>query len=113
DHAFVHGMYEPHGEEDEVGLDLELASRDGFDSAIDAHAIELAQLARFAPERGGQYGEVALGAFLVARRSAQFERPFRPGEELVLGERRLRQELEIGDRERALANGRADAVGAG
>ena len=60
-----------------------------------------------------QHREVALGAFLVARRGAQLERPFRPGQQLVLVHRRLRHDLEIGHRERALADGGADAVGAG
>src|SRR5271166_5153138 len=49
----------------------------------------------------------------MARRGAQLERPVRPGDKLVLGKGRRRHDLEIGDGERALADGGADAVGAG
>src|SRR6202030_135373 len=57
--------------------------------------------------------EIALGAFLVARRGAQLERPLRPSEELVLARGRLRHDLEIRHRARALADRSADAVRAG
>ena len=42
-----------------------------------------------------------------------FKRPVRPGEQLVLGLRRHRHDLELGDLERALADRGADAVRAG
>ena len=70
-------------------------------------------LAVLAGEFLRQHGEVALGAFLVARRGAQLERPVRPGQQLVLVQRRLRHDLEIRHRHRALTDRRADAVRAG
>ena len=60
-----------------------------------------------------QHGEVARRAFLVARRGAQLQRPVRPRQQLVLVLGRLRHDLEIDDRDRALADRGADAVGAG
>ncbi|CAM5626735.1 hypothetical protein RLIN73S_07043 [Rhodanobacter lindaniclasticus] len=44
---------------------------------------------------------------------AQPKRPVRPGQRLVLLRRRLRQQLELGDRRRALAVGGAHAIRAG
>ena len=52
-------------------------------------------------------------AFLMRVRGAQLERPVRPDQRLVLLLRRLRQDLELGDRGRALADRGADAVRAG
>ena len=49
----------------------------------------------------------------MARGGAQLERPVRPGEHLVFAQRRLRQDLEIGHRQRALPDRGADAIGAG
>ena len=46
-------------------------------------------------------------------RGAQLQRPVGPGQGLVLALRRLRHDLELGDRGRALAVGGADAVRAG
>src|SRR5580692_3408080 len=62
--------------------------------------------------RGGD-GEIARGAFLVARRGAQLQRPVWPGQRLVLMLRRLRQNLEVRHRRRSLPERSADAVGAG
>ena len=68
----------------------------------------------FAPRKpAGRDGEIALGALGLARGGAQLERPVRPGERLVLLLRRLRQDLELRDRDRALPERGADAVGAG
>ena len=61
----------------------------------------------------GQDRPFALGAFLLRRRGAQLERPVRPGQRLVLVHRRLRHDLELGDRRRALAVRGADTVRAG
>ena len=49
--------------------------------------------------------------FGLARRGAHLGRPIGPDAELVLPLWRLRADVELGDRERALAEGRADAVG--
>ena len=58
----------------------------------------------------GRDRPVARAAFLVRRRGPQLDRPIRPDERLVLLLGRLRQELELGDRLRALAIRRADAI---
>src|SRR6201999_1552329 len=60
-----------------------------------------------------QHRELARGAFLDAGRDAQLQRPQRPGEILVFLLGRLRHHFEIDDRDRTLADGGADAVGAG
>ena len=44
---------------------------------------------------------------------AQLERPVRPGQHLIFVQRRLRHDLEIRHRARALAEGGADAVRSG
>ena len=85
----------------------------GLNLASTLDAMQLLHLAVLAGEFLRQHGEVALGAFLVARRGAQLQRPVRPGQHLVLVLGRLRHDLEIGDRQRALADRGADAVGAG
>src|SRR5271165_5522781 len=47
DHAFVHGMHEAHGEQNKLGRQLELASGNGVDLAVDAHAMKLLHAATF------------------------------------------------------------------
>src|SRR5690606_17833948 len=114
---------EAHSEQDQVGGDLELAARDlrhahlsarlvagpldprGDDRADAAVAVVLEGL-------GGD-GPVALAALLVGGGGAQLERPVGPGEQLVLVQGRLRQQLELGDGRGTLPVARADAVGAG
>ena len=106
-------MHEAHRQQHQIGVELELGAGDGLELAVHAHAVKLLHLAVLAGELGGQHREVALGAFFVARRRAQLQRPVRPGQHLVLDRRRLRHDLEIPHRERALADRGADAVGAG
>src|SRR5262249_58174421 len=60
-----------------------------------------------------QPGAVTLNPLFVARWRPQLERPIGPGDRLVLLCGRLRHDLEIGHRKRALADRRADAVGPG
>jgi hypothetical protein len=51
DHAFVHGMHEPHGEQDEVGRDVELAAGNRLDLAIDAGGTSTHEIVAFDPTR--------------------------------------------------------------
>src|SRR5207249_2794633 len=88
----------------EVGLDLErLAVLLADEAAEPVVAVGL--------DRRG--GKLADAAFLLARGGAVLDRPERPAQPLVLLLRRLRKDLELGDRSRALAVGGADAVGPG
>src|SRR3970282_2576995 len=57
-------------------------------------------------------GKIARSAFGLARRGAELERPVGPGERLVLLVRRLGKDLELRDRDGALPERWADAVGA-
>src|SRR5690606_26470978 len=61
----------------------------------------------------GGDGELALAPFLVAGGGAQLDGPVRPGQRAVLLFGRLGQQLELGHADRAVAVGRAHAVGAG
>ena len=80
---------------------------------FDARGDRASRPCRRALEALGRDRPVALAAFLVRRRRAQLDRPVRPHQRLVLALGRLRQQLELRDRRRALAVRRADAVGAG
>ena len=77
EHAVVLGMHEAHGEQDEIGVELELGAGDRLELRIHAHAVRLLHLAVFAREFRRQHGEVARDALLVARRRAQLQRPVR------------------------------------
>ena len=57
--------------------------------------------------------ELAFGAFGLRGRGAHLGRPVGPDGELVFLLRRLRADVELGDADRALAEGGADAVGSG
>ena len=57
--------------------------------------------------------EFALGALGLRGGGAHLGRPIGPDGELVFLLRRLRADVELGDRDRALAEGGADAVGRG
>ena len=92
---------------------LELAAGHRLHLAVEADAFELLDLAVLAEEAAGRHAEIARGALGLARGGAELERPVRPGQRLVLLLRRLRQDLELGHRDRALAERGADAVGAG
>ena len=108
----LHRRYEAHGQQHQVGLDLEFRA---FDLAhlhlagrfvlepFDARADKLLDLAVAALEQLGGHGPVALAAFLVRRGRAQLQGPVGPGHALVLGLGRLRHQLELGDRGRAVA----------
>ena len=100
DHAVVHRAREAHGEEHEIGLELELRAGDRLELVVDADAVKSLHAAVRAGELLGQHREVALGALLLAGRGAQLQRPVRPGQRLVLLVRRLRHDLELGDRAR-------------
>src|SRR5690606_16243571 len=114
---------EAHGEQDQVGGDLELAARD----LGHAHLAGRLVAGPFDPRRHdradapvavvleglGRHRPVTLAAFLVRGGGPQLDRPVRPGEQLVLVQRRLRQELELRDGDGALAVAGADTVGAG
>src|SRR6185437_11870727 len=112
DQAFVHRMHETHGEQHQVGVDLELGAGHRLELVVDAGAVQLLDRAVVAGEPRRHHREFAVGAFLVARRGAQLERPIRPGQHLVFAQRRLRQDFEIEHRNGALAERGADAVGA-
>src|SRR5579883_1046374 len=78
DGALVDGMDEAHGEQHEIGLDVELAAghlahglaaafaRDPFD----AHGVETGNAPILAGEGLGRHGEIALAAFLMRARGA-------------------------------------------
>src|SRR5262249_52023039 len=112
-HSFMHRMHEAHGEENEIGLDLEFRAGHRLELRINVRAMKFFHLAFLAGEFLRQHGELPRDAFLVARRNAQFEWPIRPGEHFILLLGRLRHDLEIGDGFRALADRSADAVRAG
>ena len=76
-------------------------------------ADEPRHLPVLALEMGGDDRECALGALLLRRGGAQLHRPERPAQRLVLAQRRLGHDLELGDRGGALAVRGADAVRAG
>src|SRR5256885_9672475 len=107
----VPGAQEAHGQQHEIGLDLELAPRHLAHARraravlLPAHARpdQLLDFAVAALEALGGNRPVALAAFLVRRRGAQLDRPVRPHQRLVLLFGRLRQELELRDRCGALA----------
>ena len=108
------GTHEAHGEQHEVGLQARTrCPAIGLNLLVDAHAVQPLHAAVLADELLRQHREIALGAFLLARRGAQLQRPVRPGQQLVLLLGRPRHDLELRDRERALADRGADAVGAG
>ena len=68
----------------------------------------------FSPTKArGHHREIALGAFLVARRRAQLQRPVRPVQHLVFLLGRHRHDFELRHLERALADRGADAVRSG
>src|SRR5918997_1949664 len=111
----LHGAGEADGEQDEVGVDLELRTllRDRLalrrPLRLDGvHLLDVAVRAREAPDGDG---EVALPALLMCRVCVEDQGPVGPGEVVgVLG--RLRAMGEDLDRGAALAVGVAQAVGA-
>src|SRR5215471_191159 len=95
-----------HREQNEISLDLEFAVPNleqlavlPLDSACDQRLEPPAVAAEFL----GLHGPIALATFLVRRRGPQLHGPVRPDQRLVLVLRRLRQQLELRDRSRALA----------
>ena len=79
---------------------------------LHAHGLSALTLPLSPTKCLGRDRPVALTAFLVGRRGAQPRRPVRP-HRVALDVRRHRQQLELGDRFRAVPVGGADAVGAG
>src|SRR6476619_8129256 len=84
DHAVVNRRDEAHGEENEIGLELELRAGDRLHLAIDFHASELLDEPVLANEFARQHGEIARRPLFMRRRGTQFQRPVRPGQELIL-----------------------------
>ena len=115
------GAGESHGEEDEIGREVEFRARHRLEghapvlaSLRDAGRFELAHAAVLVadePRRGHRVDTLA--AFLVRGRHAEDLRPLRPW--VVGGARvgRAGQDLELMHRSGALAMHRAEAVGAG
>ena len=62
----MHRMHEAHGEQDEIGLEVEFAAGNGLHLGIDARAMQRLDLAVLARESLGHDREVALGTFLMA-----------------------------------------------
>src|SRR5665213_752122 len=112
---------EAHRQQHELGLDRELRARYFGHShlsvriprPVDARADEPLDAAVAALEALRGHRPVALTSFFLRRRRAQLDRPVGPRQRLVFVLGRLRQQLELHDRQRALAVGRADAVGPG
>src|SRR6478609_2840845 len=106
------GMDEAHGQEHEIGGQLELATRDTLEATafeLHAHAVELFDLAVAADALGG-YAPITLSALFVGRRGTQLQRPKRPGRRSRALIRRSRHDLEARDAEGALTMRGPDAV---
>src|SRR5258708_11759294 len=120
DHALVHRVQVSHREEHELRREREFGAGYFLDlraallvlHPLDVTCGEALDLAVLAFEALGRHGEIALRALLVRGGGAQLERPVRPRERLVLLLGRLRHQLEVHHRFRALAERSADAVAA-
>jgi hypothetical protein len=78
---------ETDGDENQIGLDVEVGALDRLAALVDPHAVHPAHpaIATLDADRSG--GELALGAFGLARRGAELGRPVGPDQQLVLVER--------------------------
>src|SRR5665213_3284040 len=112
---------EAHRQQHELGLDRELRARYFGHShlsvriprPVDARADEPLDAAVATLEALRRDRPVTLASLFLRRRRAQLDRPVGPRQRLVFVLGRLRQQFELHDRQRALAVGRADAVGPG
>ncbi len=120
DELVLLGAGETHGQEHELCREVLLGSFDGFEphavlveDLLNLDGLEAGELAVLARELDGVDREDPLAAFLVRRRRAVHQRPRGPrrGGGPLVG--RPRHDLELMDRLRTLAVGRAEAVGAG
>ena len=121
-HAVRLGVQEPHGQQGQLGLDLELAAGDldhGGTAAVgpflplDPHRVQFLQSAVASREGLGQHRVVADAALFVGRRRPQDHGPLGPG---VVGGSlvgRLGQQFQLVHHLGALTVGRAQTVGAG
>ena len=108
------GMHEAHGQQHQVGLELELGAGDRLDLVVDAHAVQLLRRGRSRPENfcvSTEKSRSAPSSWLDEVRS--FSGQSGQVSSLFSCSGRLRHDLEIGHRQRALADRGADAVGAG
>src|SRR5574337_1095097 len=103
---------ETHRQEHQFRSQHEVGPLDRLELLVDPRALEARDRAVLALESHRRHRELALGAFLVARRGSELHGPVRPGEELVLMLGRHGQNFELRHFERALADRGADAVGA-
>ena len=60
-------MHEAHGEQHQIGIELELGSGNGLDLVVHAHAMKLLHVTVLAGKPGSEHGKIAIDAFLVAR----------------------------------------------
>ena len=63
----MHGMHEAHGEQNEIGLDLEFGSFDRLHLVVHAHAFDGGDVTVLANDTARHHGEIARGAFRLAR----------------------------------------------
>ena len=114
DHALVHRMHEAHRQQHELGVELEFAAGNGLHLVVDVHAVQLLDTKPLAPENRvviTAKSRSAPSSWLDEVRS--FSGQFGQVSGLFSCTGGAREDFEIGDRQRALADRGADAVRAG
>src|SRR5690606_18343731 len=109
-HAFMHGMNEAHGEEDEVRPQLKFRAGHGLHLLIHTHTFDGGDVTILADDAARHHCEVTRGTFRLAGGCPHLERPVRPGEKLVLTLWRGGHDFKLCDGKGTLTERGADAV---
>ena len=107
------GAGEANGGKHKICPQDELGAFDRTALFVNAGAFHTCDHAVLTYESQGRGGKFTLCTFRLRRRGPEFRRPIRPDGHLVFLERRDGADVELRDRERALTECRADAVGRG